>query len=171
MNALLRSTIAGLLAAALAAPFAPALAQDVSVFGDLGSQSGEPIKVTADVFEVDRNAHNARFSGHAVVTQGAFELDAPKIDVNYGPGGASDITAIHATGGVRMRFGDQSATGDRADYDPRTQVLTLIGNVTVTGSKGTVKGPKLVVNVAKGTSQFTGSGNSRVTGVFSTTGR
>lgn len=160
------------LAAALTlGPGVSAHAQDVGGFGNIGTQSGEPIKVTADVFEVDRNQHTAHFKGKAVVTQGSFELRAPQIDVAYGQGGASDVKTIDATGGVRMQFGDQTASGEKAHYEPGPKVLTLTGNVKVTGSQGTVTGPKLVVDLAKGTSQFTGSANSRVTGVFTTKGK
>lgn len=151
----------------LATGLAPgAMAQDTNAFGALGAQSGEPVKVTADSFEVNEAQRLAVFSGKAVVTQAGFRLTAPTIKVHYGPGGASEIDSLEATGGVRMTLRDQTATGDSAQYDPKTRILRLSGNVVVTGKGGTVKGPQLVVDLAKGTSRFTATGGGRVTGVF-----
>jgi lipopolysaccharide export system protein LptA len=86
--------------------------------------------------------------------------------VHYGEGGVTNITNLVATGRVRIETRDQTATGDRVSFDPRSQVLRLSGNVTVTNASGTLNGPELVINLAEQTSVFSSNGGGRVTGVF-----
>ncbi len=150
----LRATlIAGLLVLAAAA-------------GALGA-GADPVKITADQFVIDDTAHVATFTGKVIVKRStSLTVWAPKVVVDYGDGGPSNIKSFVATGGVRIKTTDQDATGDKAVYDPDKQILRLTGNVMVTNSTGTVGGPELVVNLATNTSVFTGGKGGRVTGVF-----
>ena len=59
-----------------------------------------------------------------------------------------------------------TAYGDKAVYDPNTQLLHLTGHVIVVNSSGTVGSPELVVNMITNTSTFTATTGTRVTGVF-----
>jgi lipopolysaccharide export system protein LptA len=77
-----------------------------------------------------------------------------------------DIQSMVATGNVKLKTEDQVATGQRAHFDPDTQLLRLTGNVVVDNASGTVRGPELVVDLAANTSVFTGGDGARVTGVF-----
>jgi lipopolysaccharide export system protein LptA len=142
-----------LVIAALLAGLLPALAET-------------PVKVTADTFEVD-DAHGlATFAGHVVVERDGMHLSADKLVVEYGPGGAKDIAGFTATGGVRINLEDQTATGETAVYAPGDETVTITGNVAVTNASGTVKGPKLVVDLKSNTSVFSGGSKGRVSGVF-----
>jgi lipopolysaccharide export system protein LptA len=125
-----------------------------------------PVEITADQFTVEDAAKKATFSGNVVVTRTSMTLWAPKVIVDYGEGGPSNIESFTALGGVRIKTSDQSATGDRAEYNPKTQILKLTGNVKVTNASGTLSGPALVINLANNTSTFSGTGGGRVTGVF-----
>ncbi|HEV7277764.1 MAG TPA: lipopolysaccharide transport periplasmic protein LptA [Devosiaceae bacterium] len=131
---------------------APALAQQVTV--------------TSDHFEVAEAASEATFTGSVVVKRTGLTVWADKVVVAYASGGMEDIESMVATGNVRLKTDDQVATGQRAHFDPDSQVLRLTGNVVVENASGTVEGPELVVDLAANTSVFTGSQGSRVTGVF-----
>ena len=136
---------------------APALAQTADV---------SPVKVTADSFVVDDTSHLATFSGKVVVTRKGLNLWADKLVVEYGAAGQSDITGFTATGHVRIKTEDQDATGQRAIFDPKTQILRLLDDVTVVNAQGTVKGPELTIDLAANTSVFKSNAGGRVTGVF-----
>jgi len=124
-------------------------------------------EITADKFVVDEGTSQATFSGNVEIQQPDLTVWANTVVVHYGPGGPSDLKDFEAVGNVRIKQPEQTATGDRGVYDPKARILTLKGNVVVTNESGTVSGPELVVDIAKGTSAFTsGSGGGRVTGIF-----
>lgn len=126
----------------------------------------DPVQITADKFVVDDANHVATFTGNVVVKRINLTVWAPKVVVDYGEGGPSNIKSFIATGGVRIKTQDQDANGDRADYDPNAATLKLSGHVMVVNSTGTVGGPDLLIDLDTNTSTFTGGGSHRVTGVF-----
>ena len=128
--------------------------------------AANPVEVSADQFVVDQANSQATFSGNVVVSRADLKVWADKVVVHYGEGGVTNITNLVATGRVRLETKDQTATGDRVTFDPRSQVLRLSGNVTVTNASGTLSGPELVINLAEQTSVFSSNGGGRVTGVF-----
>ena len=108
----------------------------------------------------------ATVSGHVVVSRSVLTVWADRVVVEYGEGGIENIENMVASGRVRLKTADQDATGDRATFNPSTQILRLSGNVTVDNSAGTLNGPELVINLADQTTVFSSSGGGRVTGVF-----
>src|SRR5688572_6634490 len=132
----------------------------------LPARAANPVEVSADQFVVDQRSSSATFTGNVVVSRADLTVWADKVVVNYGEGGVTNITNLVATGSVRLKTKDQTATGERATFDPRSQVLRLSGNVTVTNEAGTLSGPELLINLADQTSVFSSNGGGRVTGVF-----
>lgn len=128
--------------------------------------TADPVNITAEKFVVDEAAHVATFTGKVVVKRQNLTVWAPKVVVDYGEGGPSNIKTFTASGGVRIKTTEQDATGDRAVYDPRTQILRLTGNVIVTSASGTVAGPDLVIDLKNNVSTFSGGKSGRVSGVF-----
>lgn len=145
----------------LALGAAPALAQKA------GTQEG-PIKVTGDTFVIDEGKGVATFSGNVVVERTGLTVWAQKVVIEYGAGGPEDVQTFVATGKVRLKTKDQDATGDKATFDPNTQMLRMTGNVVVVNATGTLTGPSLTVNLADNSTVFEGGKGGRVTGVFST---
>jgi lipopolysaccharide export system protein LptA len=142
-----------LIALVLALFSLPALAQEV--------------KVTADTFVVDEGSETATFTGNVLVTRETLTINANEVVVNYGKGGVQNITQMVATGNVRLKTPDQDATGDRAVYEPKSQILVLSGDVQVVNAAGTMRGPQLQINLATNTTTFSGGGGGgRVTGSF-----
>jgi lipopolysaccharide export system protein LptA len=126
----------------------------------------DPVKITGDSFVIDDSNHKATFTGKVVVVRTRLNVWASKVVVDYGDGGPSDIKSFVATGNVRIKTPDQDATGERAVYDPNTQMLHLTGNVIVVNATGTVGSSELIVNMLTNTSTFTARKGGRVSGVF-----
>jgi lipopolysaccharide export system protein LptA len=152
----------------LAAIFAAiALAAPVAAQSPLNltSGGGDPVNITADKFVVDEENNNATFTGNVVVKRKTLTVWAPKVVVDYGDDGPSDIKSFIASGGVRIKTDEQDVTGDRAIYDPRTEKLRVTGNVMVVNASSTVGSGDMIVDLKTDTTTFTGGGG-RVTGVF-----
>jgi lipopolysaccharide export system protein LptA len=132
----------------------------------LPALAANPVEVSADQFVVDEASSSATFTGNVIVRRADLTVWADKVVVNYGEGGVTNITNLVATGSVRLQTKDQTATGERATFDPRSQVLRLSGNVSVTNQAGTLSGPELVINLADRTTVFSSNRGGRVTGVF-----
>ena len=138
----------------------------LAALGALPVQAANPVEISADQFVVDESKREATFTGNVVLSREDLTVWAERVVVIYGEGGLENIQALTATGSVRLKTSDQDATGDRAVFNPNTQILRLSGNVTVTNSAGTLNGPELVINLAEKTSVFSSTGGGRVTGVF-----
>jgi lipopolysaccharide export system protein LptA len=134
--------------------------------GGVAHAAPDPVKITGDSFVIDDSNHKATFTGKVVVVRTKLNVWATKVVVDYGDGGPSDIKSFVATGSVRIKTPDQDATGERAVYDPNTQMLHLTGNVIVVNATGTVGSSELIVNMITNTSTFTAKKGGRVSGVF-----
>jgi lipopolysaccharide export system protein LptA len=127
-------------------------------------QAGK-VTITSDHFVVKDAEHQAIFSGNVVVVQPKVTVHADQVVADYGNKGATSLSNFQATGHVLLITTDQTATGNLAVFDPKTQHLTLTGNVVVTNKTGQVKSDKLVVDLSTHQSVFS-SKNGRITGVF-----
>jgi lipopolysaccharide export system protein LptA len=127
-----------------------------------------PVKITADSFVINEADGEAVFTGSVVIVRPGLNVWADKVVVDYGEGGPENIQSFVAEGNVRLKTEDQDATGDRATFNPETQILRLSGNVVVVNAAGTLNGPELEINLADNTTVFTGGKGGRVTGVFKT---
>ncbi len=137
--------------------------------GKPSTESG-PIKVTGDTFIIDEAKGQATFTGNVEIVRNGLTVWAQKVVIEYGTGGVEDVQTMVATGKVRLKTKDQDATGDRATFDPGTQMLRMTGNVVVVNATGTLTGPSLTVNLADNSTVFEGGKGKggRVTGTFST---
>lgn len=127
-----------------------------------------PVKITADTFVINEAETEAVFTGNVVAQRPGLTVWADKVVVDYGESGLDSIKTLVATGNVRLKTEDQDATGDRATFSAETQILRLMGNVTVVNAAGTLTGPELQINLADNTTVFSSGSGGRVTGVFNT---
>ncbi len=132
----------------------------------LPAQAAEKVHVTADRFVVEEGASLATFSGNVVVVQGTTTIDADRVEVHYGAGGASDIESLVAAGNLVIVTPDQHVTGERGVYDPKARVMLVTGNVVATSASGRVTGDQLRVDFNANTTEFVQQQGGRVTGVF-----
>src|SRR5215831_3391256 len=138
----------------------------------------KPVKIDAASLEVRDKEKVATFSGDVHVVQGDTDMRCKVLVVYYeesatkgsgpktadpGPAGSSQIRRMEARGNVVVTQRDQVATGDRGDFDMRTNTVTLSGKVVVTKGQDLLRGERLVVNLTDGASRMEGG---RVEGMF-----
>ena len=133
---------------------AGASAQDFgAAFAGFDTGSDEPIQIEADRLEVRDPEQLAIYSGNVIVRQGATVLEAPELRVFYtgesaGPDApGSEVERLEAGGGVVVRSGDRTASGDQAILDMAQDIVTMTGNVVLTEGTNVVRGERLIVNL------------------------
>src|SRR5262249_40504075 len=90
---------------------------------------------------------------------------APPPAAAEGGRGNQQIKRMEAKGNVIVTQKDQRAVGDRAEFDMRTNTVTMIGNVIVTRGEDVLRGQRMVVDLTTGVSRVDSSGG-RVEGIF-----
>lgn len=151
----------------------------------------EPVKIESNKLEVRDKEKLAIFTGNVFVQQGDTTMRSPVLRVYYegdakskkpskhGKASAKPaksgkvsktetnvqqkIKRIEALGGVIVTSKDQKATGDRADFEMKKNIVILTGNVVVTQGKNVMTGAKLIVDLNTSRAHMEGG---RVRGLF-----
>jgi lipopolysaccharide export system protein LptA len=132
----------------------------------------KPVNIKAASLEVRDKEKVATFNGDVHVVQGDTDMQCKTLVVYYednskdskdsmkaaqpGPAGSNQIRRMEARGNVVVTQKDQIATGDRGDFDMRTNTVVLTGKVVVTKGKDVMRGERLVVNLTDGVSKMEG---------------
>ena len=138
-----------------------------------------PIKIQSVSLEVRDKEKKATFKGNVHVVQGETEVRCNVLVVFYDAEGKKAASAPTADGkrdGAQIRYmeaqgnvivtqKDQTATGNSADFDMRSNTVTLKGNVVVTRGQDVLRGQRLVVDLTTGVTRME-SGGGRVEGLF-----
>ena len=122
----------------------PALAQTAS-----GNSTAAPLPITIeanDSLEWNQTDGSYIAKGDAYVEQGQANISASHIIANYATDGETrDITQVTATGSVTYIEGENTAKGDKLDYNLTSNLYVLTGkNASVTGPKGTMTATKSI---------------------------
>ena len=133
----------------------PAYGQGVA-FGPFRQDPEEPVEVTSERLEVDDEAGIATFIGDVIVVQGQMRLNAPRVRVEYSSGEAGQIEFMHATGGVTMVNGEETAEGEEATYTIEAGEVVMTGDVIVTQGPNVLAGQRLSVDLDTGTGTMEG---------------
>jgi len=144
------------------------------------SSNGGPIAYSADNLEYADGARQLVLTGNVEVAQDTSTLRADKLvlffnnaakpDPANGGLGAGDIERIVATGDVYYVRPEQTARGDSAVYEMKTDSVTFTGRVVVASDENVIKGDTMVLEIGgRRTTVKPGSGpGQRVRGVFRT---
>ncbi|MDR2902210.1 MAG: hypothetical protein LBU87_03795, partial [Lactobacillales bacterium] len=89
---------------------------------------------------------------NAVVTQTEKTLTADKIILYYTEDKENRIEKIEAFGHVKAWTPDEEITGERGDYNPKTGLITMTDNVTLTQGVNTMSGDRAFMNMQTGVS-------------------
>jgi lipopolysaccharide export system protein LptA len=132
-------------------------------------QRNEPIRIASLSLEVRDRSKMATFSGNVRILQGEFDLKSDTLVVFYDDqkdkGGATDLTnagdkpqirRMEARGSVIITQKHQRAASERADFDIRSNTVTLSGNVVVTRCDNVLRGQRLIIDIATGVSRMEG---------------
>jgi lipopolysaccharide export system protein LptA len=135
----------------------------------------QPVQIEAASLEVRDKEKKATFSGNVKVVNGDTTVRCKLLVVFYesqgqpsgaqtmkaaapGPGGSSSISRLEATGGVIVTQKDQTATGEKALFDMKSNTVTLQGNVVVSQGQNIMRGDRMVVDLTTGVSRVDGAG-------------
>ncbi len=135
-----------------------------------GHDTNAPVDVAADRIEVQDRADRAIFSGNVEVHQGDLHLSAARLTVAYASTGGIQIKRLEASGGVVLRDPAETARSQFAIYDLDRRIVTMLGDVILSRSDGTVHGGRLVVDLDSGRAVMDG-GAPGAPGTQSTGGR
>jgi lipopolysaccharide export system protein LptC len=145
-----------------------------SVSGPLNAPPGfsvnrdKPVQITSNTLEVRDKEKKAIFAGNVLLAQGEATMKSKTLDVYYDQDGESagpsdqQVRRLEAKGGVVVAQKDQTATGDTAVFDMRTNTVTLLGDVVSTQGQQVIKGERLTIDLTSGVSRVGG----RVGGLF-----
>ncbi len=84
---------------------------------------------------------------------GAKSASAPMQSATPGPGGASSIKRLEARGNVVVTQKDQVVTGEKAVFDTKANLITMLGGVVLTQCKNVLRGDRLMVDMTTGVSR------------------
>ena len=123
---------------------APTIAQTAN-----GNSATTPLPITIeanDSLEWNQTDGTYIARGDAYVEQGQANISANHIIANYATEGeARDITQVIAAGSVTYIERENTAKGDKLDYDLTSNLYVLTGkNASVTGPKGTMTATKSI---------------------------
>lgn len=171
-------------AALLAASASGASAQAFgNSFNGLQVSNDQPIAIESNQLDVDDAKAMATFTGDVNVAQGETLLKTTKLVVFYAKAGAKDgkaaakpakaampgagsneIDRLEASGKVYIKSADQVATAEKADFDMKTQIAIMTGNVVLTQGENVARGEKLTIHMDTGVANLAGptSGGGRV---------
>ena len=131
------------------------------------SDRNQPMDIQADstTYNANNDGTPTVLTGNVVITQGTLKINSVRADVYRGSG---DITRTVLTG-APVRMSQQMDDGtpinvvaSRVDYDMKTEIVTLTGNVVVTQPRGDLRGERVIYNMRTGQVQSGGQGNGRV---------
>lgn len=142
----------------------------------------QPVEIHSDKLEALRDEGRSIYTGNVDVVDGKSRLKADKLTVICDqPVGAAakakgedanpacNIRQLVAESNVYYLLDDDKISGDRAEYDYTTGVITVTGNPVILsrGDKGVISGPKLVYDVNKGVARMSGlNAGDRITSIF-----
>ncbi len=149
-------------------------------FGGLQVKGDEPVAIESNQLDVDDGQSLATFSGDVSVRQGQTSMNAEKLLVFYVrnqeggaqpaaqrsnmPGGSGDISRLEATGKVTIRSADQVATANKAEFDMKTQVALLTGDVVLSQGKNVATGCILRIQMDTGVARLQSNNCNGATG-------
>ena len=183
---LLAATIAAAMLVAVTQGVAQSERKSSNLFKSQGQKRDQPVRITSATLEVRDKSKMATFKGDVQVTQGETEVRCNELVVYYDDekdktgakrttptaerGGQQQIRRMEARGSVIVTQKDQRAVGDRAEFDMRSNTVTLIGNVVITNAENVVRGSRMVVDLTTGVAKMGEVGSGRVEGIFNSKG-
>lgn len=118
------------------------------------SEDSLPIHVKAKTLAVNYGANFAKYSGGVFTTQGDLKVNSEDMYVFYKKGAASlenisSLDRIVFEKKVRIKQGEDVASGDKAIYQQKEKKIFLTGNVILMHGKNKMKGKTVIYDTDK----------------------
>jgi lipopolysaccharide export system protein LptA len=111
--------------------------------GGSGFNKQDPIYITSDRMEADRQKNVLLYIGQVVAIQGDMTLRSDKLTTYFDPDLNQIKQAIAEGKQVRMTQGERTATGTKAVFDGVAQTITMTGNPVVRQANSEIAGCKI----------------------------
>ena len=112
--------------------------------GGPGSNKKDPILITSDRMEVDRQKNILIYQGHVVTIQRDMTMRSDKL-TTYFDSDLQQIKEAIAEGKlVQVTQGDRVATGTKAVFDGVAQTMTMTGNPMMRQGNSQVSGERII---------------------------
>ncbi len=145
------------------------------------SNSNQPVEVKANRVEALRSEGRAIYTENVNAVQGDTRIVTDRLTIvcareAAAPGQAAsddcrEIVQMIAEGNVYYTTPRERIRGDRAEYDYRSDTITVTGDVIMSrGTDGVIRGSRLVYNVAEGRATIT-AGTRPVQSIFTPTSK
>lgn len=144
-------------------------AAETDGFATFKTDPNAPVNVEADALDVNDAAKVAIFRGNVKADQGGIIISSSELHAYYkGEAGLADVTASPA-GGSQGKKGQteltrieakknvlitssegRTASGDHAEFNAKTNMITMGGNVVLTQGENMVRGTRLLIDMNTG---------------------
>ena len=172
----LRRQVGGvLLAASLLLPgiYSPALAGEAagqaktetkkkSQAGTAGINKKDPILITSDRMEADRQKNVLIYTGQVVAVQADMTMRSDKLTAYFDPDLQTIKEAIAEGKLVLVIQGDRLATGTKAVFDGVAQTVTMTGNPVTRQGNSEVSGERIIFFITEDRAIVESGKNQRV---------
>jgi lipopolysaccharide transport protein LptA/LPS export ABC transporter protein LptC len=150
-------------------PIKTAQTGDPGLGATLRADPDQPTEIEADALDVDDRAKTATFRGKVRTVQGDYTMYTDVLVATYsgeagmaiageppgngstsktGAKGGAKLTKVTAPQKVLLVAKDgQRATGNQAEFDTQANIVTLIGDVTLSQNGAVTHGPKAVLDL------------------------
>jgi lipopolysaccharide export system protein LptA len=112
--------------------------------GGPGSSKQNPILITSDRMEVDRQKNILIYQGQVVAIQGDMTMRSDKLTTYFDPDLQQIKEAIAEGKLVQVTQGDRVATDTKTDFDGETHTKTMTGNPMMRQGNSQVSGEKII---------------------------
>ena len=143
---------------------------------NIGSHDSKlPVEIQADELEVLQHDEKAVFKGNVEAVQGDLNIKADEMLVYYNRSkdqigqSKNSVSMVETKGNVKFYTPGETAKSDKGIFDVEKNIITLLGNITLTSGKNLVKGEKLIYNLTTGESKIISNkkdNGGRVKGIF-----
>lgn len=134
--------------------------------GGFGSSKQNPILITSDRMEVDRQKNILIYQGQVVAIQGDMTMRSDKLTTYFDPDLQQIKEAIAEGKLVQVTQGDRVATGTKAVFDGVTQTMTMTGNPMMRQGNSQVSGEKIIYFMTEDRMIVEGGKDRRVEGTI-----
>lgn len=136
--------------------------------GDLALKTAEYQVTARDSLEFHRGENYAVARGAARAVRAEESVSAETLVVRFEETAEGGLAArrLEAFGGVNVRNGPDTITGERGSYDTEAQIAEICGNVRVQQGRNRMAGECAELDLAKGRSRLIAGAGRRVSGLF-----